>query len=155
MVVNPGTPNERRLGNVDTAVLQPGDVLEIRSAGCGGRGDPMAREPWRVAWDEARGYVSAGAAGRDYGVVLPEGRVDEAATAALRARATPAAYDALSAILSALPIHWRFFAKTEIFARMDGRTGAEGVAAAFEAVCARFPDLPRSARATEAIEAAE
>ncbi|MBL3569858.1 hydantoin utilization protein B [Rhodovulum sp. BSW8] len=173
MVVNPGTPDERRLGNVDTAVLQPGDVLEIRSAGGGGRGDPMAREPWRVAEDVARGYVSAKAAERDYGVVLRDGTVDGPATAALRARATPApghfhfgperdgyeaqwtpaAYDALTAILSALPIHWRFFAKTEIFARMEGRTGAEGVAAAFEAVCTRFPELPRPR--AEAAEAAE
>ncbi len=32
MMVNPGTPHAKRLGNIDTVVLQPGDVLEIRSA---------------------------------------------------------------------------------------------------------------------------
>lgn len=40
MVINPGTPDERRMGSKDTAILQPGDVLEVRSAG-GGR----ARQP--------------------------------------------------------------------------------------------------------------
>ncbi|MBI1220034.1 MAG: hydantoin utilization protein B [Rhodobacteraceae bacterium] len=169
MVINPGTPEERRLGNIDTAVLQPGDVLEIRSAGGGGRGDPMAREPWRVAQDVARGQVSAASAARDYGVVLWDGKVDEAATAARRAVApkagghfhfgperdgfeaqwTPAAYDRLTAILAALPIHWRFFTKTEIFRRIGVRVGAAGVDAAFAEVCARFPDLPRPAEAAE------
>ncbi len=33
MVVNPGRHDAKRLGNIDTVVLQPGDVLEIRSAG--------------------------------------------------------------------------------------------------------------------------
>lgn len=163
MVVNPGTPGERRLGNIDTAVLEPGDVLAIRSAGGGGRGDPFLREPWRVAEDVARGHVSEVSARADYGVALKDGRVDEAATAALRAghaapgghfhfgperdgyeaQWTPAAYDALTEILAALPIHWRFFAKTEIFRRMPGRRGAAGVLAAFDEVCARFPELPR------------
>ena len=132
MVVNPATEHARRLGNIDTAVLQPGDVLEIRSAGGGGRGDPHQREPWRVAQDVARGYVSAAAAERDYGVALSDGKVDAQATERLRARRkpcaghfhfgperegyeaqwTPAAYERLHAVLDALPIHWRFFAKT-------------------------------------------
>ncbi len=165
MVVNPGTAHERRLGNIDTAVLQPGDVLEIRSAGGGGRGNPVERETWRVARDVARGYVSAQAALTEYGVVVQDGEVDEAATERARAAMpvpaghyhfgperegyeaqwTPAAYDRLTAILAALPIHWRFFTKTEIFRRMPGRQGAAGVDAAFAAVCDRFPELPRPA----------
>ncbi|TIX66309.1 MAG: hydantoin utilization protein B, partial [Mesorhizobium sp.] len=172
MVVNPGTEHERRLGNIDTAVLQPGDLLDIRSAGGGGRGDPHLREPWRVAQDVRRGYVSEASAERDYGVVLRDGEVDEQATERLRARHkpsaghfhfgperdgyeaqwTPAAYDRLTAILRDLPIHWRFFAKTEIFRRMRGRSGPEGVQAAFDAACERFPELPRPRPVREAAE---
>ncbi|WP_062562767.1 hydantoinase B/oxoprolinase family protein [Paracoccus aminovorans] len=165
MIVNPGTPDERRTGSADTAILGPGDVLMIRSAGGGGRGNPFEREVWRVEQDVARGYVSVDAARRDYGVVVG----DADATAALRAQATEhqghfhfgperdgfearwtsAAYEALTAILTALPIHWRFFAKTEIFRRMEGN-GPEAVHRAFDAVCARFPDLPRPALAQAA-----
>ena len=57
---------------------------------------------------------------------------------------TPDAYDFLTRTLDGLPIHWRFFAKTEIFSRMAGRTGAEGVEGALEEVYARFPEMPRS-----------
>jgi len=165
MVVNPGIPEERRTGSSDTAILGPGDVLLVRSAGGGGRGDPMQREVWRVEQDVAQGYVSAEAARRDYGVVIG----DAEATEALRAQAVPhhghfhfgperegyetrwtdAAYDGLTAILSGLPIHWRFFAKTEIFRRIEGN-GPEAVNRAFDAVCARFPDLPRPALAQAA-----
>ncbi|MFV0409013.1 MAG: hydantoinase B/oxoprolinase family protein [Paracoccus sp. (in: a-proteobacteria)] len=160
MVVNPGTADELRMGSRDTAILGPGDVLLVRSAGGGGRGDPAEREVWRVEQDVARGYVSAQAARRDYGVVVG----DADATAALRAgmvphrdhfhygperegyelRWTAGAYDALTAILSGLPIHWRFFAKTEIFRRIDGN-GPEAVKAAFDAVCVRFPEMPHPA----------
>lgn len=162
MVLNPGTDEFLRLGNIDTAVLQPGDVLEIRSAGGGGRGDPYEREPWRVAQDVARGYVSHEAAERDYGVIVREGTVDEAATAGLRAaRAAPtalfhygperesyeaqwtrAAYDLLTQVLAGLPIHWRFFTKTEIFRRMKDRSGRDGVVAAIVEVRTRFPNMP-------------
>lgn len=162
MVINPSTPDARPLGNIDTAVLQPGDVLMVRSAGGGGRGHPFDRDPQLVALDVARGYVSQAAARRDYGVVLQDGAVDLAATAALRlaprgtarhfhfgperegyeSQWTDAAYDALTAILADLPVHWRFFTKTQIFARMKGRTGVAGVAAAFAETCARFPELP-------------
>jgi N-methylhydantoinase B len=172
MVVNPGTPEERRLGNIDTAVLQPGEILEIRSAGGGGRGDPMQREPWRVAEDVLRGYISPDVAERDYGVVLNGETIDEAATQACRAgrkatdghfdfgperngyeaQWTADAYRVLTQILSELPIHWRFFAKTEIFRRMKGRSGAEGVLAAFGDVRKRFPELPLPATKQEAAE---
>ncbi|MEI2385495.1 hydantoinase B/oxoprolinase family protein [Breoghania sp. JC706] len=172
MIVNPGRDDERRLGNIDTAVLQPGDILEIRSAGGGGRGNPMEREPWRVARDVARGYVSEHAARTDYGVVLREGQVDEEETRRCRAAAampkghfhfgperdgyeaqwTTAAYDRLTAILADLPIHWRFFAKTEIFRRMSGRKGVQGVDLAFAETCERFPDLPRPAFLSEVAE---
>lgn len=172
MIVNPRTSGERRLGNTDTAVLQPGDVLDIRSAGGGGRGNPMAREAWRVAQDVARGHVSVDAAARDYGVVIDNGVVQVAATTALRAAApqpeghfhfgperegyeaqwNDAAYDTLTMILAALPIHWRFFTKTEVFRRMGARVGAAGVEAAFAEVCERFPELPRPSQAAVAVE---
>ena len=141
---------------------------------CVGRqeGTHHEREPWRVAQDVRRGYVSPASAERDYGVVIRDGEVDEQATARLRARQgpavghfhfgperegyeaqwTPAAYDRLTAILRDLPIHWRFFAKTEIFRRMKGRSGSEGVQAAFDAVCERFPELPRPRPVREAAE---
>tara|TARA_R110000764_G_scaffold51065_8_gene111957 strand:- start:3942 stop:5915 length:1974 start_codon:yes stop_codon:yes gene_type:complete len=172
MMINPGTPQARPLGNVDTAILEPGDVLEIRSAGGGGRGDPLQRPVERVARDVVGGYVSVEAARRDYGVVITDGVVDEDATTALRASMTPhtqhfhfgperngyeaqwtdAAYDLLTQILADLPIHWRFFTKTEIFRRMKGRKGPEGVTAAFAEVCARFPALPHAAPLKEAAE---
>ncbi|AYG62603.1 hydantoinase B/oxoprolinase family protein [Rhizobium jaguaris] len=173
MTVNPGREDYRRLGNIDTAVLQPGDVLEIRSAGGGGRGSPLERETWRVAQDVARGYVSPETAERDYGVIIYDGSVDEVATADLRASRgkptphfhygperegyeaqwTPAAYNLLTEILAGLPIHWRFFTKTEIFRRMKGRVGPGGVAAALADVSARFKEMPQPAIETK--EAAE
>ncbi len=172
MIVNPGTPNERRLGNTDTAVLQPGDVLDIRSAGGGGRGNPMERDASRVVQDVARGYVSPKAAEQEYGVVIRDGALDTAKTRALRAQApqptahfhfgpersgyevqwNDAAYDRLTEILAALPIHWRFFTKTEIFRRIGTRKGAEAVNAALAEVCTRFPELPLPAKPTEATE---
>ncbi|MGR3378891.1 hydantoinase B/oxoprolinase family protein [Salipiger abyssi] len=173
MIVNPGGAEERRLGNIDTAVLQPGDVLELRSAGGGGRGDPFRRDPQRVARDVARGYVSVEAALRDYGVAIRDGAVDAGATAAARAghespqghfhfgperegyeaQWTPATYDVLTALLDGLPVHWRFFAKTEIFRRMGARRGPEGLAETLAEVRARYPDMPLPAAAAR--EAAE
>lgn len=173
MVLNPDRDDYRRLGNIDTAILQPGDVLEIRSAGGGGRGNPLEREVWRVVRDVERGYVSAEAAERDYAVVIRDGVADEGATESLRASRsasashfhygperegyeaqwTPAAYDLLTDILAGLPIHWRFFTKTEIFRRMKDRVGPEGVSAALADVRARFREMPEPA--IEAKEAAE
>ena len=55
---------------------------------------------------------------------------------------TPEAYDLLTDILTGLPIHWRFFTKTEIFRRMKGRSGVDGVRRTFEEVRIRFPGMP-------------
>jgi N-methylhydantoinase B len=59
----------------------------MQSAGGGGYGDPLAREPDRVRDDVLAGYVSPDRARMGYGVVLaPSGEVDVAATQAERAR---------------------------------------------------------------------
>jgi N-methylhydantoinase B len=50
--------------------LQTGDISFSRSAGGGGYGDPLERDPARVLQDVAYGYVSERAASDDYGVVL-------------------------------------------------------------------------------------
>jgi N-methylhydantoinase B len=63
------------------APLMPGDVLETTFTGGGGYGDPLDREPDRVARDVELGYVSREAAHDLHGVVLTDaGAVDAAAT---------------------------------------------------------------------------
>jgi N-methylhydantoinase B len=166
-VFNPGTPRERVLGNVDTVVLDPGDVLHIHSPGGAGRGSPHDREPERVLRDVRYGYVSEAAAEAEYGVVIRDGVVDEAATetrrAAMRAQETgaffhfgpereaheaiwtPAAYAEFTAILAALPVHWRFFVKTRLFERLREPSAEDGgarVHAAYEELRRVTPGLP-------------
>ncbi|MFQ0815726.1 hypothetical protein AVM02_09450 [Brucella anthropi] len=69
--------------------LNAGDVFELETPGGGGYGDPLTRNPASVLADVREGYVSAEAAGRDYGVVLTVGSdgpvLDEVATQKLRA----------------------------------------------------------------------
>ncbi len=65
--------------------LAPGDVLACEAQGGGGYGDPFERKPEDVAADVALGAVSCDVARRVFGVALGGGRVDAAATAALRA----------------------------------------------------------------------
>jgi N-methylhydantoinase B len=64
--------------------LRRGDVYRHVSAGGGGSGAPFERDPALVLADVLEGKVSADAARERYGVVVVEGRVDEAATAAAR-----------------------------------------------------------------------
>jgi N-methylhydantoinase B len=83
--LNPGTPGERRLSKIDLLALEPGDTLSVRTPGGGGHGDRFARPPAAVLADVAAGLITVDHAREAYGVVLAGGRVDEAATAALRA----------------------------------------------------------------------
>jgi N-methylhydantoinase B len=65
--------------------IRHGQHVRLETPGGGGFGDPLTRDPARVARDVALGYVSRDAAKRDYGVALDaKGAVDAAATAALR-----------------------------------------------------------------------
>ena len=165
-LINPGAANERILGNIDIAIAEPGDVIHIHSPGGGGRGSALEREPERVMLDVARGYVSEEAAASLYGVVIADGTVDLAGTTARRREMAALAhgthfhfgperdafetvwdagtYASLTRILGALPVHWRFFTKTKIFAAM--RTGPTGqkpdVATAFASVRHDYPQVP-------------
>jgi N-methylhydantoinase B len=86
-VLNLGRDGERELGKIDMLELKAGDVVTVMTPGGGGWGDPLARDPEAVLTDVRRGFVSAAAAERDYGVVIRDGRLDQAATKARRAAA--------------------------------------------------------------------
>jgi N-methylhydantoinase B len=78
----PGLPNEilfrhgdrverpAMLTKATDVVLAPGDVVELRTPGGGGYGDPKARERENVARDVRLGYVSKGEAEEVYGALL-------------------------------------------------------------------------------------
>jgi N-methylhydantoinase B len=68
--------------------IAAGQHVRLETPGGGGFGDPLTRDPARVARDVNLGYVTPAAALREYGVVIGEnGAVDTAATAALRSGA--------------------------------------------------------------------
>lgn len=73
-------------GKITGFPLRAGDVVIERTAGGGGYGDPLEREPEAVARDLHLGFVSSEAARSVYGVVLSGNVVDERATVALRAQ---------------------------------------------------------------------
>jgi N-methylhydantoinase B len=65
--------------------IAAGQHVRLETPGGGGFGDPLTRDPVRVARDVDLGYVTPAAALKDYGVVIGEnGIVDAMATAALR-----------------------------------------------------------------------
>ena len=71
--LNKGTERERFLGAVFSNVtVGPGDRFTRPSAGGGGFGDPLERDPAAVREDVSDGYVTVERARKDYGVVLSE-----------------------------------------------------------------------------------
>ena len=94
-----GAPSEKTLirvadgeqiklpSKVENVPVHRGDRLIFSTAGAGGLGDPLTREPERVAVEVRAGLVSVEAAGSQYGVVVSRsGEVDESATTAGRER---------------------------------------------------------------------
>lgn len=68
-------------GKASGIALEHGDVVVACTAGGGGYGDPLDREPERVAAHVAAGYLSPAVAAEQYGVILDaRGQVDLAAT---------------------------------------------------------------------------
>ncbi len=169
MMLNPGQPDMKLLNNIDTFTAGPGDIIRITSPGGGGRGDPLEREPERVLRDVVCAYITPEAAEADYGVVIRDEVVDEAATEALRASRrsnephphfhfgaqreafervwTPGAYKAMTAILASLPIHWRYFVKRRLMQAIKAEGSGEAeVQAAWQVIVDGLPQLrPRLA----------
>jgi N-methylhydantoinase B len=65
-------------------IVDDASVVEWNWGGSAGYGDPITRDPARVAADVAAGVVRAHDAESEYGVILVDGAVDEAATSAAR-----------------------------------------------------------------------
>jgi N-methylhydantoinase B len=68
----------------ENIAVAAGDRVQFITWGGGGWGDPLTREPALVALEVEQGLVTVAGA-RDYGVVIEDGALDEAATEALRA----------------------------------------------------------------------
>jgi N-methylhydantoinase B len=83
----------KELPSKTTGWLKSGDLVIHEQPGGGGFGDPLAREPERVAADVWNGKITAEYAARHHAVVVDPrtGALDEAATQALRARRARAA----------------------------------------------------------------
>jgi N-methylhydantoinase B len=83
-----GRPRELPTMPMQSFRARPGDVFRLVSAGGGGFGNPLERDPRRVVEDVRQGKVSRTAAAEQYGVVTDASglRPDLAATAALRRR---------------------------------------------------------------------
>jgi N-methylhydantoinase B len=85
IVMFPGTEGERRMGKVSDIPVKAGDAVTVAPAGGAGYGDPLNRDPEKVAHDVREEYVSLRSARDDYGVVLAaDGTVDVAGTESLR-----------------------------------------------------------------------
>ena len=68
-------------GKITGHRIRKDDVVVMLSAGGGGYGDPLERDPETVAQDLAKGYISAAEASDAYGVILSkDGHVDPGAT---------------------------------------------------------------------------
>jgi len=120
----------------DRVKVKPGDLLVYETWGGGGCGDPLEREPAKVAFDVEAGLVSEQGALR-YGVVLKNGKPDAKATASLRAR--------MAAERGAAPLFDRGFRDiAELKGRCRAETGLEPPAAPqFQARIARKRAAPR------------
>jgi N-methylhydantoinase B len=149
VVLNPGTPGERRLPKIDVLALEPGDVLSVRSPGGGGYGDPFERPAEAVRDDVRAGLLTAGHALEGYGVVLSGDEVDEEATKALRrprltagpragfdfgpARGehervwTEAVYERLIGILMSLPTSYRPYVRRSLYRRVQAEAAGRPV----------------------------
>ena len=79
------TPPSAVPGKVSGFALRTGDIVREETAGGGGYGDPLKRDPQKVMADVAEGYLSVGEALNRYGVAISGDAVDGPATEAKRA----------------------------------------------------------------------
>jgi N-methylhydantoinase B len=156
VMLNPGTAGEKPLPKIDVLALEPGDVLSVRTPGGGGHGDRFTRPPSHVLADVLSGLVSRERARESYGVVLDGDRVDEEATASLRAAqsdrgpagaSTGAVFDfgtarreheqrwpselqdAFIAMLMSLPAPYRAYVRRTLYGRVEALATERAVTA--------------------------
>ena len=67
-------------GKVSGFALSPGDIVREETAGGGGYGDPLDRDPEKVLADVAECYLTEADAAARFGVMIRDGAVDPAAT---------------------------------------------------------------------------
>ena len=156
---NPDQPNAEFLGNTDVVHCDPGDVIRVIGPGAGGYGAPRTRPVAAVLQDLERGAISPAAAEADYGVLIVDGVIDEAATDRLRRGAgeepgpiivhgaarkafetlwTAERYACLTAFLSEVPVEWRYFLKHKVFSAVAAQCDGAEVPRRMEAI---FTDL--------------
>lgn len=88
LILNPGTPEEKRCKSKGVDQLKAGDLLSICLPGSGGYGPPAERDPERVRWDVLNGKVSLESARENYKVEFDKDmNVDLETTASLRKQA--------------------------------------------------------------------
>ena len=81
LIIHADGSEERLPSKVETFPIKKGDRLVFSTAGAGGLGDPLDREPERTAADVHAGLVSVDAAAAEYGVVVSaDGEIDHEAT---------------------------------------------------------------------------
>ncbi|MFD2250891.1 N-methylhydantoinase B [Pseudochelatococcus lubricantis] len=162
---NPGTDHAVELGNTDIVPCEPGDVIRSQGPGGGGYGHPFDRPVEAVLEDVESGFVSVNHARDAYGVIVVDGAVDMAATARLRGtRAAPEDhfdfgpnrsafeavwsrrnYDAMTEIMSLVPINWRHFVKHRLFRAaetLDTSLSPESIRETYAKLQASFNELP-------------
>jgi N-methylhydantoinase B len=87
LLIHTDGTEERLPSKVETFPVKRDDRLIFSTAGAGGLGDPLEREPERTAADVHAGLVSVEAAASQYGIIVTaEGEVDHEATERERER---------------------------------------------------------------------
>jgi N-methylhydantoinase B len=154
VMLNPGTAAERAIPKIDVLALEPGDVLSVRTPGGGGHGNRFTRPPSHVLADVLSGLVSRERARDAYGVVIDGDRIDEAATASVRAAqadqgpagtSTGAVFDfgparreheqrwpselqdAFIAMLMSLPAPYRAYVRRTLYGRVEALAAERSV----------------------------
>ena len=85
-LLNPNTTEEKLIASkVSDVLVGEGDIISIQTAGGGGFGPPLERDPELVAYDYLQGKVSSQESRERYGVALSEeGVVNHKTTSILR-----------------------------------------------------------------------
>nr|BAL57583.1 N-methylhydantoinase B (ATP-hydrolyzing) [uncultured Chloroflexota bacterium] len=75
ILLNPGTPQERKLKSKGQDLLKKGDLVSLQTPGAGGYGNPLERDRAALLADIRDGKVSLKSAREDYGIMIEPERM--------------------------------------------------------------------------------